>query len=132
VGVLLQAVRDERYPIDEWAFFAEVRNTTGASGDVLRFADAIAGVPLVPVARTLPDGGVVLACNHVVDRPPLAKVRKGQGPAMVPCVYCGEEQKPATPAAVHARIAKATPDELRVYLRAVQERLAAEPQRGAA
>jgi hypothetical protein len=250
--VLLDCVRDARCPADEWAFFSEVRNTTGAAGDVLRFADAIgvkltpaegwhvegfevkrdlgdlddelrrpeksapfrlfcrrwwlvvpfllrdgvlarldrdedpippawgvlvvdghaievvreaverkeaeppsdgfiksvlrasrrdargdapgmvAGLPLVEVGRLLSRTEVELACKHVVPRP-LAKVRKGQRMPPQPCPYCPEEQKPATPAAVLARIAVASLEELRGYERAVRERLAAaSEQRGAA
>jgi hypothetical protein len=248
VSVLLQAVQRARHPAPGCAFFPEVRNTTGAAGDVLRFADAIAiklfpaegwhvegfevkrdvrdldeelrhpeksapfrlfcrrwwfvypilirdgvllrldripiawgvlevdgrrvelvrealdrreaeapsagflksllrasrreatgnargmvaGVPLVPVARKLDGDEVELACGHVVDRPPLAKVRRGERPPDVPCVFCGEEERPATPAAVRAALAKATPDELAGYERVIRERRAADERRGAA
>jgi hypothetical protein len=43
-----------------------------------------------------------------------------------PCPFCAEEQKPATPAAVRARIAVAPLDELLGYERALRERIAAE------
>jgi hypothetical protein len=92
----------------------------------------VAGVPLVPVARNLEGNEVELACGHVVDRPPLAKVRPGKLPPLVPCVFCGEEERPATPAAVCAALAKATPDELLEYERVIRERRPADERQGAA
>jgi hypothetical protein len=92
----------------------------------------VAGVPLVAVARKLDGNEVELACGHVVDRPPLAKVRRGERPPPVPCVFYGEEERPATPAAVRAALATATLDELREYEGVIRDRLAADERQGAA
>ena len=91
----------------------------------------VAGLPLVEVGRVLSRTEVQLACKHVVPRP-LAKVRKGQRMPPQPCPFCAEEQKPATPAAVLARIAVAPLNKLRTYERPLCERIAAEEARGAA
>jgi hypothetical protein len=88
----------------------------------------VAGVPTVRVARTISRTQVEGECGHIIDRPPLAKVRtkRGERPPPVPCVRCGQEQRLAAPPAVLARIAVAPADELRVYEQAIRERVSAE------